>query len=145
MSWDEMETSATMLESVNKGVIMNISEELKKITGVILIEVQGESKLCCLEDMKNTKNFSTGQIFHAIRIFNDKSIEQYGKHWPHYKNEDDEISTDWKTIEAVRKNCESDWAFIVEVCNQLHENVPEMVERKVVQERLEMYRNGTLA
>lgn len=133
-----------MLASVNEGAIMNISEELKKITGVIIVEVQGESKLCCLEDMKNTKEFSTGQIFHAIRILNDKTVKQYGKLWPSYRNEDGEISTDWKTIEAVRSNCNSDWDFIVEVCNQLQEEVPEIVERKVVQERLEKFRNGTL-
>ncbi|AGC34832.1 hypothetical protein [Escherichia coli] len=123
---------------------MNTSSILKAIGGVLLIEVKGEPKLCCLEDMKNTKHFSTGQIFNAIRILNDKSIADYGKVWPVYQNADGDISTDWKTIEAVRQSCESDWDFIVEVCDQLQEDVPEIVERKEVLARLEKFRHGTL-
>lgn len=123
---------------------MNTSSILKAIGGVLLIEVQGEPKLCCLEDMKQTKFFGTGQIFNAIRVLNDKTIAQYGKAWPNYRNDEGEISTDWKTIEAVRQNCDSDWDFIVEVCDQLQEEVPEIVERKEVLLQLEKFRHGTL-
>ncbi|ELW0836591.1 hypothetical protein ACRYKS_26610 [Escherichia coli] len=123
---------------------MNTSSVLKAIGGVLLIEVQGEPKLCCLEDMKNTKHFSTGQIFNAIRVLNDKSVQDYGKVWPSYVNPEGEISADWKTIEAVRVSCESDWDFIVEVCDQLQEDVPEIVERKEVLAQLDKFRHGTL-
>lgn len=123
---------------------MNTSSVLKAIGGVLLIEVQGEPKLCCLEDMKSTKHFSTGQIFNAIRVLNDKSVVDYGKVWPSYRNSEGEISADWQTLEVVRLSCESDWDFIVEVCDQLQEDVPELVERKEVLAQLEKFRHGTL-
>lgn len=123
---------------------MNASSILKAIGGVVLIEVNGETKLCCLEDMKNTKHFSTGQIFNAIRVLNDKTVSDYGKKWPSYRNEDYEVSTDWKTIEQVRINSNSDWDFIIEVCNQLQEEIPVLVERKDVLVNLEKFRHGTL-
>lgn len=123
---------------------MNTSSVLKAIGGVLLIEVLGESKLCCVEDMKSTKFFSTGQIFNAIRVLNDKTVEDYGKVWPQYRNQDGEISTDWKTLEAVRESCNSDWEFVIEVCDQLQEDVPDVIERKEVQAQLEKFRHGTL-
>lgn len=124
---------------------MNTSSTLKAITGVLLIDVQGESKLVCLEDLQNSKAFSTGQIFNAIRVLNDKSISDYKNLWPHYRDQNGDISNAWKTIEEVRMNkCNSDWEFILEVCHQLKEDVPQIVERSEVLKNLDKFKMGQL-
>ena len=120
------------------------SELLKAIGGVLLIEVQGESKLCCLEDMMHSKCFSVGQIFWAVAVLNNKTPESYGDSWPKYRNKDSEVSQDWKVLEAVRNDCSTDFEFVLEVCSQLGEVPPEVLARSEVQKNLDKYRQGTL-
>ena len=121
------------------------SQNLKAVGGVVLINHEGSEKLCCLEDMQHTKCFTIGQLFNAIRVLNDKEVSEYGDLWPSYRNrKTGEVSADWETLKAVLENCESDYDFMVEICAQLNEDVPEIVERKIVLENLEKLRHGTL-
>ncbi|AZU98029.1 hypothetical protein SEPL_338 [Salmonella phage SE_PL] len=123
----------------------NHSENLKTIGGVVLINHEGSEKLCCLEDMQHTKFFTIGQLFNAIRVYHGKDVSDYGDLWPSYRNrKTGEVSSDWETLKAVLENCESDYDFMVEACAQLNEEVPEVLERKTVLERLELFRNGQL-
>lgn len=121
------------------------SQNLKAVGGVVLINHEGSEKLCCLEDMQHTKYFTIGQLFNAIRVLNNKEVHEYGDLWPSYRNrKTGEVSADWETLKAVLENCESDYDFMVEVCAQLNEDVPEIVERKIVLDNLEKLRHGTL-
>lgn len=121
------------------------SQNLKTIGGVVLINHEGSEKLCCLEDMQHTKFFTIGQLFNAVRVFHGKEVAEYGDLWPSYRNrKTGEVSADWETLKAVLENCESDYDFMVEACAQLNEEVPEIVERSVVLDRLELFRHGTL-
>lgn len=123
------------------------SETLKKIGGVVLIDKDGTPKLCSLEDMQFSKHFTVGQLFRAVQVLNGKTIEQYGNKWPSYwKDKDNNVMSDsYKTlIENYNNKFDSDYDFLVEVCNQLGEEVPEVVARKTVLERLELYRTGAL-
>lgn len=122
------------------------SETLKKIGGVVLIDKDGTPKLCALEDMQYSKHFTVGQLFRAVQVLNGKTIEQYGNKWPSYwkDKENNIISDSYTALIENYKNFESDYSFLVEVCNQLGEEVPKIVERKVIQERLELYRTGNL-
>lgn len=121
------------------------SDLLKAIGGVLLIEVKGEPKLCCIEDMMHSKHFTIGQLFHAVATLNNKTPADYGNAWPRYKNADDEVSKDWKVLENARKNnCENDYEFIIEVCTQLGENPPTVIARSEVLKNLDKFRQGTL-
>jgi hypothetical protein len=126
---------------------MNVehSQILQAVGGVVLINHEGSEKLCCLEDMQHTKFFTIGQLFNAIRVLKGKDVVEYGDLWPSYRNrKTGEVSADWETLKAVLANCDSDYDFMVEACAQLNEEVPEIVERKTVLDRLEMYRAGSL-
>lgn len=120
------------------------SELLKAIGGVLLIEVRGEPKLCCIEDMMHSKHFSVGQLFWAVAVLNNKTPASYGDAWPKYKNKDSEVSQDWKVLQAVYKDCNTDYEFILEVCSQLGEESPQVLARSEVQKNLDKYRQGTL-
>lgn len=119
------------------------SKILKAITGVLLIEKDGEDKLVCIEDLGHSKHFSIGQLFNAVRVLNDKSIEQYGDKWPTCSVGTEE-SNDWKAIKSVYQSTETDLEFLFEVCEQLGEEIPKVVPRDEVLKELEKYRHGTL-
>lgn len=126
---------------------MNVehSQILQTVGGVVLINHEGSEKLCCLEDMQHTKYFTIGQLFNAVRVLNGKNVEEYGDLWPSYRNrKTGEVSADWETLKAVLVNCDSDYDFMVEACAQLNEDVPEVIDRKQVVERLELLRSGSL-
>lgn len=117
---------------------------LKAIGGVLLIDVQGEPKLCAMEDMKNSKFFDIGSLFNAIRVLNGKEISDYGNLWPSYRNTEGDISNEWKMIKEVHSKADSDWDFVLEVCNQLQEEVPVVLEKKEVLKGLDDFKNGIL-
>lgn len=117
---------------------------LKTITGVILIDKDGEERLCCLEDMQHTKHFTIGQIFHAVSVLYGKSASSYGKLWPRYKDDEQNISKDWITLQGAVQNCDSDYEVLVEACKQLNEPVPEIVPRETVEKRLSMFKDNLL-
>ncbi|AQW88582.1 hypothetical protein pEaSNUABM50_00055 [Erwinia phage pEa_SNUABM_50] len=119
------------------------STSLKAITGVILINKDGEDHLYCIDDMQHTKHFTIGQIFNAVRVLYGKEVHEYGKLWPHYKV-DEVVSNDWKAIQSAMESCTSDYDFLVEACKQLNEEVPEIVPRDKVQQRLEMYKETVI-
>ena len=116
---------------------------LKSITGVLLIEKNGEDKLVCIEDLRSSKHFSIGQLFNAIRVLNNKTVQQYGAKWPR-SDVGTECSNDWLALKAAYKNSNSDYEFLIEVCNQLQETVHEVVEREKVLKKLEKFRHGNL-
>lgn len=122
----------------------NYSKNLQDITGVVVIDADGEERLCCLDDMQHTKYFTIGQIFNAVRVLNGKTTESYGKLWPRYSSEveGETTSKDWKTLQSMFLNCDSDYDTVVEVCKQLKEEVPEIVPRATVQERLNMFKGN---
>ena len=124
---------------------MDVTEMLKEITGVVLISKDGEDLLCCLEDMTKSKYFTVGQIFNAVRILNGKSVEDYKRKWPKYKDSTGNISNDWKALEQAKANCESDYDFLVEVCKQLNEDVPDVIPRETVQKNLSNLKNKLTA
>ncbi len=103
------------------------SKILKAIGGVLIIDVKGEPKLCAMEDLKKSKFF-----------------EDYGLKWPTYRDASGEISNSWKTIQEVHSRSDNDWDFIVAVCEQLNEEVPEVLEKYIVLQNLDSFRNGTL-
>ncbi len=114
---------------------------LKTITGVVLITKDGEDMLCCLEDMQSTKHFTIGQIFTAVRVLYGKSVNEYGNLWPKFRvNSNGPISNDWIALQQIYTNCESDYEFLVAVCEQLKEDVPEIVPRAKVQEQLNLFK-----
>ena len=119
------------------------SQILKAITGVLLIEKDGESKLVCIEDLASTKHFSIGQLFNAIRVLNNKTTEQYGNKWPKC-NVGDEPSKVWETLVQDHDASVSDLDFLQDVCDQLGEEMPEVIARDKVQKQLEKYRSGSL-
>lgn len=116
------------------------STALKAISGVLLINKDGEERLYCIEDMQNSKYFSVGQIFNAVRILYGKEVQDYGKLWPKYKV-NDAISNDWLYLQSIMENCDTDYDFLVEACNQLNEEVPEIVSREDVKKRLELFKD----
>lgn len=118
----------------------SFSGMLKTISGVVLINKDGENILCCLEDMQGTKYFTIGQIFNAVRVLNGKSVSDYGKIWPCFKDDNNNISNDWKALKQIQSNCESDYDFLVEVCKQLKEEVPEVVPREIVETQLFLFK-----
>lgn len=120
------------------------SASLKAITGVLLINKDGEDHLYCIDDMQHTKYFTIGQIFNAVRVLYGKEVNDYGKLWPHYKV-GVSISNDWKAIQSAMESCTSDYDFLIEACKQLNEEVPEVVPREKVQQRLEMYKDTLIA
>lgn len=122
----------------------NHAAYLKTITGVIMIEKDGEERLCCLDDMQHTKHFTIGQIFHAISVLYGKTHTSYGKLWPRYKDDNDEVSKDWQALQALASNCDSDYDIVVEACKQLNEEVPEIVPRETVEKRLNMFKENML-
>lgn len=122
----------------------NHSAYLKTITGVILIEKDGEERLCCLEDMQHTKHFTIGQIFHAISVLYGKTHSSYGKLWPRFKDDNGDISKDWQALQALAASCDSDYDIIVEACAQLNEEVPVIVDRETVEKRLGMFKENML-
>ena len=114
---------------------------LKTITGVVLISQDGTDILCCLEDMQETKEFTIGQIFTAVRVLYGKDINEYGTLWPKFRvYPDGPISNDWIALKQIHENCESDYEFLVAACEQLKEEVPAIVERKQVQEKIELFK-----
>ncbi|SOK58319.1 hypothetical protein [Yersinia phage fHe-Yen9-04] len=113
------------------------STYLKAITGVILVNKDGEEYMYCIEDMQYSKYFTIGQIFNAIRVLYGKDVGDYGKLWPRYKI-NETISNDWLTLQSAMDNCDTDYDFLVEACKQLNEEVPEIVEREKVLQRLEL-------
>jgi hypothetical protein len=114
---------------------------LKAITGVLLISKDGTDMLCCIEDLQNTKHFTIGQIFNAIRVLNGKSVKDYGSLWPKYRvSSDDSISKDWEALTSAYQNCDSDYEFLIAACEQLKEEVPEIVERKTVEKQIELFK-----
>lgn len=117
----------------------NQSVYLKTITGVVLINVGNEDVLCCLEDMQYSKYFTIGQIFNAIRVLNGKTVNDYGKLWPKFKV-DGVVTNEWIHLQSIMNNCDSDYDFLVEVCNQLQEEVPAVVERSKVLDRIEVFK-----
>lgn len=119
------------------------SQILKAITGVLLIEKEGSSKLVCIEDLGFTKHFSIGQLFNAIRVLNNKTVEQYGNKWPK-SNVGDEPSKVWQSLQEAYSTSKSDLEFLQDVCEQLGEEVPEIIERETVLKQLEQYRSGSL-
>ncbi|UYE98479.1 hypothetical protein XbC2_50 [Xanthomonas phage XbC2] len=123
---------------------MNTSHSgyLKAITGVVLIRKDGTDMLCCVEDLTRTKHFTIGQIFNAVRVLYGKSVEQYGKLWPHYKDENENISNDWKALSQAHENCDTDYEFLVEACKQLNEEVPEIVAKAEVEKRIQMLKDA---
>lgn len=126
---------------------MNVehSQILQAIGGVVLINHEGSEKLCSLDDMQHTKYFTIGQLFNAIRVLYGKDVVDYGDLWPSYRNrKTGEVSADWETLKAVLENCDSDYDFMVEACAQLNEEVPVILDRKTVSERLDLYRAGAL-
>ncbi|AFA44716.1 hypothetical protein ACQ27_gp572 [Klebsiella phage K64-1] len=120
------------------------SKILKAIGGVLIIDVKGEPKLCAMEDLKKSKFFDIGSLFNAIRVLNNKEVEDYGLKWPTYRDASGEISNSWKTIQEVHSRSDNDWDFIVAVCEQLNEEVPEVLEKYIVLQNLDSFRNGTL-
>lgn len=122
---------------------MTHSQILKAITGVLLMEKNGEQRLVCIEDLGHTKHFSIGQMFNAIRVLNNKEVTQYGDKWP-TSNVGDTESQDWKALKSAYNDAETDLEFLFTVCEQLGEEMPAIVERDVVQKQLEKYRHGTL-
>lgn len=119
------------------------SQLLKAITGVLLIEKEGSTKLVCIEDLGFAKHFSIGQLFNAIRVLNNKTVEQYGNKWPR-SAVGDEPSKVWLSLQEAYNSSDSDLEFLKDVCEQLGEEVPAIVERDVVLKNLEQYRHGTL-
>ncbi len=124
---------------------MNETQEsafLKTIQGAVLITHNNEDLLCCIEDLQSTKYFSIGQIFHAVRVLNGKTVEDYGNLWPKYRpaNGTNPQSNDWQHIAAAYENCESDYDFLVEACNQLKEEVPAIVARKTVEQNISAFK-----
>jgi hypothetical protein len=114
---------------------------LKTITGVLLISKDGDDMLCCIEDLQNTKHFTIGQIFNAIRVLNGKSVKDYGSLWPKYRvGYESTISKDWEALTSAYNNCESDYEFLIAACEQLQEEVPEIVERKKVEKQIELFK-----
>lgn len=113
---------------------------LKGITGVVLISKDGNDMLCCIEDMQNSKHFTIGQIFNAVRVLYGKSVSDYGTLWPRYKDANDNISNDWKALTQAQNNCESDYEFLVAACEQLKEEVPEVVPREKVLQQLNLFK-----
>lgn len=111
------------------------SAYLKAITGVVLISKNGEDSLYCLEDMQHTKYFTIGQLFNAVQVLYGKEVDEYGKLWPRYKN-----SNDWIALRSIMDNCDSDYDFLVEACKQLNEEIPEIVPKSTVLERLELFK-----
>lgn len=129
------------------------AENLRNITGTVVIDFDGEERLCCLEDMQFTKAFSIGQLFNAVRVLNGKSAESYGKLWPRYSadtspntldstEDTDGTSQGWKVLKAAMAACESDYEMLTLVCNQLQEEVPVIVPKAKVQERLNMFKEN---
>ena len=115
---------------------------LKAITGVLLINKDGNDMLCCLEDMQLTKYFTIGQIFNAVRVLNAKTVDQYGKLWPRYKDENENVSNDWKYLQSVYESSESDYDFLVAACEQLKEEVPAIVPRAEVEKRIQLTKDA---
>lgn len=113
---------------------------LKTITGVVLISKDGNDMLCCIEDMQSTKNFTIGQIFNAVRVLYGKSVSDYGTLWPRYKDDNNNVSNDWKALTQAQMNCESDYDFLVAACEQLKEEVPEVIPRAKVVEQLNLFK-----
>lgn len=120
------------------------SQILKAITGVLLIEKDGDEKLVCIEDLGNSKHFSIGSLFNAIRVLNNKNIDQYGSKWVRCAVGTDNPSNDWLAIVQNHKNADSDLEFLRDVCIQLGEEMPEVVSKPVVQKKIDEYRAGTL-
>lgn len=114
---------------------------LKAISGVVLIRKDGTDMLCCVEDLTRSKHFTVGQIFNAVRVLHDKSVEEYGKLWPHYKV-NGVVSNDWLAVTEVLANCDTDYDFLVEVCKQLNEEVPEIVPRADVETRIQLLKEA---
>ncbi len=119
------------------------SQILKSITGVLLIEKEGSPKLVCIEDLGFTKHFSIGQLFNAIRVLNNKTVDQYGNKWPK-STVGDEPSKVWLSLQEAYSSSNSDLDFLEDVCEQLGEEMPAIVSRDVVLKQLEQYRHGTL-
>lgn len=119
------------------------SQILKAITGVLLIEKEGSPKLVCIEDLGFAKHFSIGQLFNAIRVLNNKTVEQYGTKWPK-SSVGAEPSKVWLSLQEAYNSSNSDLEFLEDVCEQLGEEVPAIVEREVVLKQLEQLRHGTL-
>lgn len=121
------------------------SQILKAIGGVLLIEKDGEQKLVCIEDLGHAKHFSIGQLFNAIRVLNNKTVQQYGDKWPTSSVGTGTASKDWQALVSVHQNeSETDLEFLFEVCEQLGEEIPKIVPREEVQKQLEQYRHGAL-
>ncbi|AFC21510.1 hypothetical protein GAP32_062 [Cronobacter phage vB_CsaM_GAP32] len=114
---------------------------LKAITGVVLISKDGEDMLCCLEDMQSTKHFTIGQIFTAVRVLYGKSVNDYGTLWPKFRvHSNGPISNDWIALQQIHDNCESDYEFLVAACEQLKEEVPDVVPRAEVEKQLQVFK-----
>lgn len=115
------------------------SAYMKAIKGVVVINVDKQPKLYSLDDMQHSQFFGIGQLFNAVADLNGKTPSQYGKLWPKFRDQNDEVSKEWQELSAKHNSRESDYSFLVEICKQLQEEVPEILPRNEVQKRLDEF------
>lgn len=118
---------------------------LRTIGGVILIQTANEPRLYCIEDLEHENTLTIGQLFNAVRILNGKTIQDYGKDWPYFSIQEGERkgepSQQFRTISSVLKNRSNDLERLQLVCSQLNEEMPAIIARDKVQERLDLFKD----
>lgn len=119
------------------------AEYMKAIKGVVLINVDNQPKLYTLDDMQRSQYFSIGQIFNAVAELNSKTPLQYGKLWPKFRDQNDEVSKEWKELQEKHETRDSDYSFLVSVCGILQEEVPAVLPRNEVQQRLDEFNQNS--
>lgn len=116
---------------------------MKAIKGVVVINVDKQPKLYSLEDMQQSQFFGIGQLFNAVADLNGKTPSQYGKLWPKFRDQNDEVSKEWQELSTKHSSRENDYSFLVEICKYLQEEVPEVLPRNEVQKRLDEFNQNS--
>lgn len=113
--------------------------DIKRIGGVIAVTVGYEPRLYAVQELEKSNSLTIGQLFNAVRSLNGKSIADYGDKWPKFSNGTSTVSGKFTYIQEAFKACTSDLERLRLTCEQLGEELPELIDRDEIKKRIDAF------
>lgn len=131
-------------------------EDLKKIGGALVVTIgykgseRYEQRLYCVSDLEFENSITIGQMFNAVRELNGKSTTDYGDRWPvtypvnviTQPGEERKFSGQFAKLISSFQNCTSDLARLELVCDQLGEDMLELISTEELKKRIDLHLNA---
>lgn len=121
--------------------LKKLSTTLQDIGGVIRIVKANESspRTYCLEDLQYTKECTIGEVFRAVREYYGKTVEDYGKLWVRFRNDDNTLNNRYQVLNEKFKKC-NDLEKIQIACLELQEKEIPVLPLEETRKRLAEYK-----